>query len=410
MTPPTGSITLEESRAFVEVYPIEPTAPGPLDGLTFAVKDIIDVAGRRTGCGNPSWRESHAPAVSNAVCVDQLLGAGARGIGKTATDELAFSLLGENHFSGTPLNPRAPDRVPGGSSSGSASAVACGLVDFALGTDTGGSVRVPASNCGLFGIRPSHGFISLAGVMPFAPGFDTVGVLARDADVLARAAGVLLGADVPARPKVGTIHMICEAFALADPAVVTALEGALTQLRRLSGSRVVETSIHAIDGEPDGTSLSVWYEKAFRPLQWSEIWSNLSGWISSAQPTFGPVTGHNFEMVRKLDRGLLAETVRRRERYFQRLMAFLGPEDLLCIPTVPTPAPIKGTVGRRDQDTTDYYPRALPLTSLAGVGRLPQVSLPLGNIGGVPVGLSLVGRFGQDAFLLGVVGRITERT
>ena len=129
-----------------------------------------DIAGTVTGGGNPTWRDTHRPAMAHAVCVEQLLHAGARCTAKTVTDELEFSLSGDNHFYGTPLNPRAPERVPGGSSSGSASAVASGLVDFALGTDTGGSVRVPASNCGLYGLRPSHGFISLAGVIPFAPG------------------------------------------------------------------------------------------------------------------------------------------------------------------------------------------------------------------------------------------------
>src|SRR3954462_6148560 len=186
------SITFEESGAFVERFKLPPTRPGPLDGLTFAVKDIIDVAGRHTGCGNPTWRATHPLATVSAVCVEQLLSAGARCEGKTITDEIAFSLLGENHFYGTPLNPKAPDRVPGGSSSGSASAVACGLVNFALGTDTGGSVRTPASNCGIIGIRPSHGIISVAGVMPLAPTLDTVGLFAREIDTLERAATVLL--------------------------------------------------------------------------------------------------------------------------------------------------------------------------------------------------------------------------
>ena len=189
------SITFEESGAFIERFTIPPTHTGPLDGLTFAVKDLIDVAGHHTGCGNPTWLATHPPASFHAICVEQLLAAGARCEGKTITDEIAFSLLGENHFYGTPLNPAAPDRVPGGSSSGSASAVACGLVDFALGTDTGGSVRIPASNCGIFGIRPSHGLISVAGVMPLAPTLDSVGLFARDLDVLSRAAAVLLPHD-----------------------------------------------------------------------------------------------------------------------------------------------------------------------------------------------------------------------
>src|SRR5438874_8625243 len=156
-----STITADESNAFVTRFDLSPTGSGPLNGLCFAVKDVIDVAGCKTGCGNPTWRDSHPTAAAHAVCVEQLLRAGARCVGKTICDELAFSLLGENQFYGTPLNADAPDRVPGGSSSGSASAVACGSVDFALGTDTGGSVRVPASNCGIWGFRPSHGFISL---------------------------------------------------------------------------------------------------------------------------------------------------------------------------------------------------------------------------------------------------------
>src|SRR5262245_14511538 len=164
--------------AFLERFDVEPTRSGPLDGLRVAVKDLIDVAGHRTGCGNPRWLETHPPAVAHAVAVEVLLAAGARLVGKTITDELAFSIVGENAHYGTPLNPAAPDRVPGGSSSGSASAVACGLVDFALGTDTGGSVRVPASNCGIWGWRPTHGLVSVAGVVPFAPTLDTVGVFA----------------------------------------------------------------------------------------------------------------------------------------------------------------------------------------------------------------------------------------
>ena len=153
-TGPEVSTGTAEGNAFVESVDVDPRGSGSLDGLRFAVKDLIDLGGHKTGCGNPTWRKTHPPASVNAVCGEQLLDAGAGCAGKTVSDELAFSLLGENHFYGTPLNPRAPDRVPGGSSSGSASAVACGLVDFALGTDTGGSGRVSANNCGIWGLSP----------------------------------------------------------------------------------------------------------------------------------------------------------------------------------------------------------------------------------------------------------------
>ena len=204
----SSTITVAQSNAFVTTFDLSATDSGPLDGLRFAVKDTIDVAGFKTGCGNPTWRDSHPAAVVDAVCVEQLLCAGARCIGKTISDELALSLLGENYFYGTPLNPRAPERVPGGSSSGSASAVACGLVDFALGTDTGGSTRVPASNCGIWGFRPSHGFVSVAGVNPLAPSFDTVGVLAQSADVLAKVGLVLLAGGPVSTRKPASIHLI----------------------------------------------------------------------------------------------------------------------------------------------------------------------------------------------------------
>src|SRR3954454_4283402 len=206
------NISVEQSGAFIEKFTLPATNDGPLRGLRFAVKDLIDVAGHRTGCGNPTWLAAHPPATVSAVCVEQLLAAGAQCEGKTITDEFAFSLLGENFHYGTPLNPTAPDRVPGGSSNGSASAVACGIVDFALGTDTGGSVRVPASNCGICGWRPSHGLISVAGVMPFSPTFDTVGVFTRSAELLQRTAAVLLATDVPTTnsKSSGSIYLVRE--------------------------------------------------------------------------------------------------------------------------------------------------------------------------------------------------------
>ena len=155
---------------------------GPLAGLTFAAKDNLDVLGFASGCGNPRWLETHPdPAPAHAPAVAALLNAGASLVGKTQMDELAWALTGENAHYGTPKNPAAPSRVPGGSSSGSAVAVAAGFCDVALGTDTAGSVRVPAGYCGIFGFRPTHGAVSLAGCVPLAPSFDVVGVFAAGA-------------------------------------------------------------------------------------------------------------------------------------------------------------------------------------------------------------------------------------
>lgn len=393
--------SMEESGAFVDSLALEPYGPGQLNGLRFAVKDIIDVGGYKTSCGNPDWARTHPPAAASAVCVDQLLGAGARCIGKTVTDELAFSLHGENHFYGTPLNPQALERVPGGSSSGSASAVACGLADFALGTDTGGSVRVPASNCGIFGLRPSHGIISVAGIMPFAPSFDTVGVLAGSFDVLVRAASVLLACDASGDAEVGSVHIINEILAIADAEVKTALSSAVDRLHSFFPGKVQRTSLREIDGDPLGKGLEGWYE-TYCTIQWAEIWSSLGSWIDEVKPNFGPRTRVSFELTRNLDRSHLAEAIRRRERYFRCMDTFLGPRDLILMPTSPTLAPLKGSPGldRSDRSGSAYYPRTLSFTALAGIGRLPQVSLPLMEINGIPLGLSLLAAHGRDAILL----------
>src|SRR5690349_4151111 len=188
---------------------------GPLAGLTFAAKDIYDVAGVKTGFGCPDWLRTHGPAPRTAPAVQMLLDAGARLVGKTHTEEMAWSLTGENAHYGTPLNVNAPGRVPGGSSSGSAAAVAAGLVDFALGSDTGGSVRLPASYCGILGMRPTHGRISLEGVCPLAPSFDTCGWFARDASVFERVGRVLLREAAPARAA-RRLLVAQDAFAFAD--------------------------------------------------------------------------------------------------------------------------------------------------------------------------------------------------
>jgi amidase len=405
--PSNSRVEVAQSNAFIATFELSPTGSGPLDGLCFGVKDLIDVAGWKTGCGNPTWHDSHPPAVANAVCVEQLLQAGARCVGKTILDELAFSLLGQNHFYGTPLNPRAPDRVPGGSSSGSASAVACGLVDFALGTDTSGSVRVPASNCGVWGFRPSHGFISLAGVNPLAPTFDTIGVLARSADVLAEAALVLLsGASVPAA-KPRRIHLIKEAFALVDADVQQALLKPVRRLQNHFEARAREASLSELGTHEPEPTLPTWSD-TYCIIQWAEIKSCLGAWIAAAKPEFGPDVAASFNLVNQLDRRRVAGALQQRARYSQSLHNFLEPGDLVCMPTTPALAPRKGEAPPRSSSGSGYYPRLLALTSLAGIGRLPQISLPVADVAGVPVGLSLLAKHGEDVFLLETAKSLAE--
>jgi amidase len=299
--------------------------------------------------------------------------------------------------------------VPGGSSSGSASAVACGLVDFALGTDTGGSTRVPASNCGIWGFRPSHGFVSVAGVTPLAPSFDTVGILAPNAEVLAKVALVLLAAAPVSPDKPATIHLIREAFALADTEVQEALSEPIRRIGEIFGGAVRESSLQELVADDAGHSFATWVD-SFCVVQWAEIESCLGAWIANARPEFGPEIAASFQLMKQLDRRRVAEAMQRREQYFRSLHEFIGPDDLLCIPTTPALAPRKGDPPRRSSSGSGYYPRTLSLTSVAGMGRLPQVSLPIADADGVPVGLSLLARHGQDSFLLQVAKNVGRET
>jgi amidase len=387
--------------AFMERFIVEPTGTGPLDGLRVAVKDLIDVAGHRTGCGNPRWLETHPPAAAHAVVVDLLLAAGARLVGKTITDELAFSIVGENVHYGTPLNPAAPDRVPGGSSSGSASAVARGECDVGLGTDTTGSVRVPSANCGLVGMRPTHGRVSLAGVMPFAPGFDTVGALARDLPTLARTMRVLAGLEEWPPGSEPDVLLPREAWALAEPGVAAACRGWLAA----RGVATAEVELASLVGS-EGTDPATWLDIHCQ-LQWAEIAACLGTWVASAQPVFGELIAANFRLLELVDRQRLGERVRLRERLAARLEEALGDVRVLCFPTTAAPAPRKGAAfGDRRQDT--YMMPTLTLQTFATIGRCPQVTVPAGVVDGAPIGVSFVAAAGEDARLLrwvaGVVG------
>jgi amidase len=368
---------------------IEGAPGGPLAGLRFAAKDLFDVAGHPTGGGNPDWARARPVPTRHAWVVQRLLDAGATLVGKTVTDEVSLGILGENPFDGTPLNPRAPGRVPGGSSSGSASAVAQGLCDTALGTDTGGSVRVPASFCGLYGLRPTHGRLDLTGMMPQAPGSDTAGWFARDAATLARVSEVLLGEPIPAALPARLV-VAADAFGFADPGTAAAV----APLRRRLSALVGEVREELL--APPG--LSVW-ARAQRTLQPWEAWLTFREWLERTNPRL------QFSVARGL---VLAAATPESERQWAVLMrqeararlAWLLPADtILCMPTTPFPAPARGL----PLEVTDSLrARIACLTSPAGLTGVPQLSLPGAEQDGLPVGLSILGRPGSDAALVAV--------
>lgn len=363
---------------------------GPLVGLRFASKDIFDVEGFVTGCGNPDWARSHAPAVSHAPTVRALLDAGATLAGKTITDEMAFSLNGQNFHYGMPTNVNAPGRITGGSSCGSASAVAGGLVDTALGSDTGGSVRIPASYCGLFGLRPSHGRITLEGVNPLAPSFDTVGWFARDAELFRRVGKVLLEDGEGEAGRWQRLLLAEDALALATPAVQAALAPHIERLEQRIGPA---TRVQAATA---GLSLEDWMWH-FRHLQAREIVIALGDWVAEAQPRFGPEIQERFDWVHSITDEQVAEAKPLRETFVQHMATLLGEDALMVLPTAPGIAP------RSDEDAEAlraHRSAVLSLTSISGLSRLPEITLPLATVDGCPVGLSLMAPFGSDADLL----------
>jgi amidase len=368
---------------------VEGAANGPLAGMTFAAKDLFDVAGAPTGGGNHDWARTHPVPTRHAWAVKTLLDAGATLIGKTITDEVSLGILGENAFDGTPLNSKAPDRVPGGSSSGSAAAVAAGLCDTALGTDTGGSVRVPSSFCGLFGIRPTHGRLDLSGMLPQAPSSDTTGWFARDAATFAKVSSVLLGEAIPDALPTRLIVAV-DAFSFADAAVADALRPMVERLAKLIGDAREEIMA------PQG--LSVW-ARAQRTLQPAEAWQTFRPWVERDNPRMAFSVARGLvqsSMISKVDRSW-AELMRQEAR--GRMSYLLPPGTILCLPTTPFPAPKKGL------PLTVLGPlreRITCLCSHGGLTGVPQISVPGAEVDGLPIGLSIVGGRGSDASLVAV--------
>jgi amidase len=366
---------------------LDGAADGALAGLTFAAKDIFDIAGYVTGGGNPDWQATHPAATRTAWVVQTLVDAGATMVGKTITDEITRGILGENAHYGTPINPRAPGRVPGGSSSGSAAAVAGGLVDFALGSDTGGSVRVPASFCGLYGIRPTHGRIPLDGMLLQAPSYDTIGWFTRDADLCARIGAILLRSTIPAtRPR--RLVLAEDAFEVADPAVAKALRPVVDRLAGVIG--------HTTTVRLSPTRLADWMGQQ-QVLQGREAWETARDWIDRVNPRFSFEVTERYLTARAYTAADAEAARATRAAIVQRLDTVLTEGTVVCLPTTPAPAPL---TGERMSARQTLRQRISTLTCIAGTTGAPQINLPLAEVDGLPVGLSLLAARGADELLL----------
>ncbi|MFM1814811.1 MAG: hypothetical protein RLZ98_1506 [Pseudomonadota bacterium] len=384
-------------NAFVERFDIEAAGPGPLSGLSFAVKDLYDVAGHPTGAGNPEWKRTHALPKTSAPLVDMLLEAGARCVGKTHTDELAYSLMGANAHYGTPTNSAAPDRVPGGSSSGSASAVAAGLADFALGSDTGGSVRLPASFCGIYGLRPTHGALPMAGIVPLAPSFDVAGWFARDVGILSRVAAVFaIASPADSIPERLALLAPADMWAIPDPGVAEAL-APLRERLQARFARADETPLSS-----EGTEQ---WRETFRVCQAAEVWQAHGAWVSSNNPQFGPGVKQRFEMASRITDAEADAARTARARIRSEVESRLTAGTVMILPTAPGPAPLKTA---DDHEIERYRAAALSLLCTAGLAGLPQISIPGAMVAGAPVGFSIVGARGQEGLLLALAAALAR--
>ncbi|MEJ2377736.1 MAG: amidase, partial [Pseudolabrys sp.] len=369
------------SSAFVPhdlAAPLQGASSGPLAGLTAAIKDMYDVAGYTAGCGNPTWLETHATATATAGVVQRLLDAGATVIGKTICDEFFFSVTGANEHYGTPVNPRAPGRLPGGSSSGSASAVASSACDFALGSDTGGSVRIPAALNGLYGLRPTHNRIDLSGVQAMAQSFDVPGWFAASPGVFRNVGAVLLDARrVPGR--ITRLIALEDAFAEADEDVAdflrTALEFMIEDLPPVAHARI---SLEGFDP----------WREAFRVIQGYEVWQTFGDFVTRERPAMGPGIRERIEYSSRVSAAEVAAARKVKAQARDHILQTVQPGTVLALPTAPCVAPrVDDTLDKLDH----YRSRVMRLTCTAGMAGLPQMNLPIGTLGGCPVGLSFIG-------------------
>lgn len=380
----------DTAHAFMP-YPSSPVthaSTGPLSGLSFAAKDIYHVKGYPTSGGQPMLMALWGVQDRTAPAVQTLLDAGARFVGKTVTDELAFSMSGQNAHFGAPINGATAERISGGSSSGSASAVSHGLCDVALGSDTGGSVRAPANHCGLVGMRPSHGRISLQDTMALSPSLDTCGWFARDVPTFARVAQVLLGDDAHPLPDQIRLLAPSDMWELATKGALKALKPVRQKVEQCLGkAKPVRIMLDDMDS-------MYWH---FRAIQGREAWDVHGAFLQRFRPVLGDAVAQRFDWSSKVSDEQVAKARAFRERWREHMQHILGTDGVLLMPTMPDVAPL---ISQTDAELEDYRNRATNMLCVSGMAGLPQLSLPLANHQGAPLGISLVGPEGSDRSLV----------
>lgn len=377
------------------VMPVEQPSggSGALGGLEFAAKDLFDVAGLPTSAGNPDFVKRWGIPGRDAWAVAALKRAGAKLVGKTHTHELAYGMSGINPHFGTPQNPKVAGGIPGGSSSGSGVAVAAGLVPFALGSDTGGSVRIPASFCGTYAYRPTHGVIPAQGVVALAHSYDTVGLLAADPEVMERAARVLLS---DALPEVGFERAVVmtDALELAAPEAQRGVRRTAEGLERL-GLRIEEKRLGLLQEA----------RETQRVLQGAQAWGYHQQWVEEAHPRLGEDVRRLLEMASRFTAAEIGRAMGAQVSLRAEMGAWLEPGTLVLMPSTPGSAP-KIAEFQDAERALEFRWRALSLTCYASVLGAPAVAVPTEQPGEAPVGAQLIAAWGSDVGLLRLARRL----
>lgn len=368
--------------------PLNGKESGLLSGLTVAVKDMYGIAGERVGGGSPAWLASQEPATAHSAVVERILAAGGKIVNKTICDEFFYSVTGENHHYGTPMNPRAPGRIPGGSSSGSASACSSGACDLAIGSDTGGSVRVPAALCGVYGIRVTHGRVDLRGAMPMAPSFDASGWFATSPGIFALAGKVLLNNWHEQDIDGCQFAAVTDAFDIVDPKIASVCN--------LYLSALVDRIPHISQVNVAGDQIDIWRE-SMRLVQAYEVWSTFGEFITNSGPVLGPGVAQRMEFAASVTQSQVTSSRHILGQVTKRMDQVTEGRTVLVLPTCPSIAP---HIGSSTEELDEYRIRVMRMVCLCSISGLPQVTIPIGTADGAPVGLSLIGWRNGDEVLL----------
>lgn len=407
---------VERLKLLPPPQPPPPKAPHPLTGLSFAISDVFDINGFVTGFGNPDWSRTHEPASQTSTVVSALVEGGATCTGRTVVDDMAFGISGEQRHFDTPTNPAAPARMPGGSSSGAAVAVAANFVDFSLGTDAVGGVRVPAAFCGVLGFRPSHGTVAHTGIIPVSASLDTVGWFARDPSILRRVGHVLLQVPFAAQRNPRNVVIADDCFqSLNFPgdrvsqAVTKAVEKLFGRqiLRHVNLEAYLNSKVPSLkqfagkksNGERKSSSTNL-LAYAMHILRRHEFKQNHLEWINAAKPNLDPAISAQMQGALEITDTNIDSCHAIRNEMRSTLNDLLKDDGILVIPTVAEPPP---KIGAKEIQSEDYQIRSCSFSSVASMSGGCQVCVPMGFHDKCPISVSFVARQGGDRFLLDTI-------